>query len=181
MKMFEVKTSSNSYFSPILKIAVCLVVVLICVFRKRIFRVSNQSAEVIIAIASFIAGIVAVLCIYTSVAEIMYVRDNRERESFRPPTLIECTVKTQDEVIQLLSNSDICEILAVNGNNIIRFGATSDCKNSDCDFFNKAYFIEESEYETIEEMRNALNEVFSDESIYVYSIDGITTKGTSTL
>lgn len=83
-----------------------------------------------------------------------------------------------DEVAKILRESDIVEFEIMTPTDIVSVGASSDCKPGGFEFFDKAYYIGDKEYELEQESRllDELRHICAGESIYVLSIDGVKQK-----
>ena len=73
----------------------------------------------------------------------------------------------------MIEKEDILEVEIKVQEEIVKIGCTSDNKWSTNEFFDKVYYCDDTEYETIEAFRKALNTYEIDGMLEVVSIDGI--------
>lgn len=165
----------KSYKFPILKIIISVLIIVILIFRYRFFNITNKPFQIIISIIAFVVTIFSILCIYISVAEMMNVHENRKNESLSNSIIDKsmCASKSIDEIIDLAHKNDIVQFVIVTEKCTVRAGASSDYTHSKGIFFDKLYYINETEYKQIEDFKNALATLASKGMLLVYSIDDI--------
>ena len=76
-------------------------------------------------------------------------------------------------VISLVEKNDIVEIEIKTQGQVIRIGASSDCKQGSSVFFDKRFYIGEEEYETLDLFEKALSHYAANGELRVITIDGI--------
>ena len=142
MKFFKVRTELKSYLLPIVKIVMLIILIVIMIFRKKLIPIKNEFVDIILSIVCFILLIISILSLYCSVAEIFYVYENRNnlKLSFQGEISIG-KLKTVEDIIFLLEQNDIIEIEIRSNDDIIKIGASSDFKQSNGVFFDKKYYI----------------------------------------
>lgn len=173
MKLFEMQTNLSSYAYPISKIIVCLLVMIVCMFRNRILCFQSRWINGTLTFLAGILTIVCVLCIYISVGELFYVHFNKNNQDSIVDRPQDSALMSIDKVIVLVCENDIIELeIWVNGR-IINIGASADCKPSGIEFFDKRYFIDKHEYDDVVQFEKELVCNVGGNQIYVVSIDGI--------
>ena len=78
MKIFEVQTKLTNYAYPLIKIVVSLLIILFSVFRNKFFIISIGALNFLLTLFCLVATLAAILCIYISVGELFYVRQNKK-------------------------------------------------------------------------------------------------------
>ena len=170
MKLFELQTDVTSFTYPVTKIAICLSVIILGVFRNRIVNISNAWVNGFITIICFVLAIASILCIYISVGELFYVRANR-RETKDEPS--EAKIVTTKEIVGIVHRDDIVEIEVWANNKVIKIGSSAESKYASSVFENKLFYISRLEYETIEQFEEALKDLFPEGIVPVFRIDGL--------
>lgn len=173
MKMFEHRTDLMTYSYPLIKIIVCLAIILICIFRNRFIGNLNRFMSIVIAAICFLVGLASILCIYNAVAELFYVSENRKNSRVQNIDCRRIKQFTIDEIETILLNDDIVEFEVIYNCARYKIGASSDCKYSSSIFTDKAYYINDVEYATIEKIKKALIDLFPKGTIPVLTIDGL--------
>ena len=110
-------------------------------------------------------------------AELILVHDNRskaksvsnkEREGSRKYSV--------DAILSLVSRNDSMEIQILSKGKRVEIGSSSECEANDSKPYDKRYYIEKREFESLDAFRNA-GLPYSDKSqITILSIDGISPK-----
>ena len=78
-----------------------------------------------------------------------------------------------ERIVQLSKENDIMEFEIIANQDVIKIGASSDCKYSSSVFFDKRYYIGKTEFLTAEEFEKELFPYTTDGKINVITIDGI--------
>ena len=55
-------------------------------------------------------------------------------------------------------------------------GSSSDCKNSDFNFFDKRYYVEDNEFVEFDLFKTELKKLISNDKVLVFEIDGLKRK-----
>ena len=173
MKLFEIRTELTSYTYSVVKIVICLSVILFCIFRNLLFRLSNSWANFAVTLLCFVITIASSLCLYISIGELFHTYENRKNKKYQPSNVKQLTV---DAITKIVSENDIVEIEVCTDNKILKIGASSDCKYSNSIFFDKLFYISSIEYKTIEQFTDALIELFPERIIVVSKIDDLPLK-----
>lgn len=170
MKLFEVQKDLTSFSYPIIKVTICLFVIILCFVRNRIFQFANLWTNAVVTLLCFALTIASILCLYISVGELFHTYTNRRNISYQPSNVKQLTI---EEVTKIVTENDIVEIEVCADNQIIKIGASSDCKYSSAIFEDKSFYISTSEYKTIEQFTDALIELFPNRVIPISKIDDL--------
>ena len=170
MKLFQLRTDLTSYTYPISKIIACLSIVCFSIFRDHFIQLTKRWADIAFSVFCFQVSILSILCFYISVGELFYVYANRK-------TAKSITVKTVphsiETVIEVVFKNDIVEIEALSEGKIIKMGACADCEKNGFAFKDKAYYLMDTEYPTIELFQKALVDRFPEGIVPLFKIDGL--------
>lgn len=175
MKLFELQTHLTSYTYPIVKIIICVTIIILSITRDHFIHISSewQTPSTILFCAIIL---VSLLCLEISIGEVFQTFSNRKKVNVQA---IETKDFSVDEIMDMVSANDIIEIEICNDSNILKIGASSDSKYSSSVFFDKQYYINDLNYDTIELFQTELIALFPKGKIPVFSIDGISTKDES--
>ena len=182
IKFFE-PAEGTSYWHPILKLAIGILLAILAGSREKIFSIfgiTTISTEAAILSSSFHAFlyIISTYLLVIPFSDFITVSENREkaRKKKAPPQEAQCVEKTFDEIIQLAEKNDIIEIEIVSGGKLLTIGTSSDTDKPFGNMIDKKYYVEKCEYDKIEDFSEAINPLFKDGVVLVYSIDGIRLK-----
>lgn len=173
MKLFELKTDLTSYKYPIVKIGICISIILLLIFDGCPLGTQYLWMKILTKIISFLLCCGSILCIYISVGELFYTHKNRKAKiaaNIFPANLKRFNIR---EIVQLIRQNDIIEIAVFVNEKTVKVGASSDCKFSDSVFFDKRYYIDDTEYNTFDAFQTAFFNCMQSEEISVLSIDGV--------
>lgn len=168
MRLFKCDSNQKSYLYSSIRLVVCVVIILLLIGS---FYVDFINKQVLFRLLRTIIVGIAILCIYISLAEIIYVRENLKASKFNLQGK-----KTEpfdiEDIISLLKNNNIIEIEAIYNNNLFKFGSSSECKQRDAKFYDKEYFIDNKSFKTIGSFKEELVKYCKDEKIFILTIDG---------
>ena len=99
--------------------------------------------------------------------EAFFIKKNKKEKS------ISVTPFDLERIVQLSKENDIMEFEIMVNQDVIKVGASSDCKFSSSVFFDKRYYIGKTEFLTAEEFEKELLPYTTDGKINVITIDGI--------
>lgn len=173
MKLFELKTDLTSYKYPIVKIGVCIAIIILLIFGIRPLGTQYLWMKILTKMISFLLCCGSILCIYISVGELFYTHKNRKAKTaayISPASLKRFDIR---KIVQLIRQNDIVEIAVFVNEKTVKVGASSDCKFSDSVFFDKRYYIDDTEYNTFDAFKTAFFNCMQSDEISVLSIDGV--------
>lgn len=173
IKIFKVNSEIRSYTYPEIKILLCLVLIFVLINRNRLFSLEDKRWAIVATVLSFVLVVGCVFCIYISIAEIVELH-NRRVENQRNVKEVVIKQYPIENIMKLIEKEDILEVEIKVQEKIVKIGCKSDNKWSTNDFFDKVYYCDDTEYETIEVFREVLNAYEIDGMLEVISIDGIT-------
>ena len=171
-RIFKVNSEIKSYSYPTIKILLCLVVIGVLINRDRLFSLGDKRWDSAMTVLAGVLTMGCIFCIYISVAEI----DELHERLVDNQRSVEGTVVKQypiENLMKLIKKEDILEVEIKFQEKIVKIGCTSDNKWSTNEFFDKVYYCNDTEYETIEAFREVLNTYEIDGMLEVVSIDGI--------
>ena len=169
MKIFEEQDNLTSYTYPLVKIVViCLLNAIILLIRGYLAQFSNRIIDIVVAIVNFVVAMPSLLCVIISIFELIKTYFNRRSIDYRQANTKQMNI---EDIIKLASENDIIEIEVRTDDKIIKLGSSAECEDTGFEFKNKAFFISKREYQTIEEFRKALIEIFPQGSVPVIRID----------
>lgn len=172
MKIFEMQTEMQSYSYPICKIIISIGIIMMCFFRNEILEISGKNIDIITTILAFVFTMLSILCVYISIGELCYVYKNKLPEKVVSEEDVKAVAV--DDVINLVNSSNIIEIELYSNRRVVKIGASANCKNSNSVFYDKLFYIEKENYETVELFQEALMVYVQNGVVYVLTIDGTT-------
>lgn len=178
MKLFQPNKNLKSYIYPISKIVVFISFFIISFVADKILLKKLRTVHLGIGISVKIIGliliVISIYCIYVSIAEVLYIYENRKEEKEkRLYQRIEYVSYSIDKVKCIVEKNDIIEIKIKTAMGILKIGSSSDCKPGSNVFFNKRFYIEDSEYGAIEDFLDKIKCCAKEDILNVISIDGI--------
>lgn len=171
-KIFKVNSEIRSYTYPTIKLLVCLVLILVLMNRSRLFVIDDKRWAIAMTVLAFVFGVGAIFCIYISIGEICELYERRV-DNQRIVGELATKQYPIEKLMKMIEKEDILEVEIKVQEEIVKIGCTSDNKWSTNEFFDKVYYCDDTEYETIEAFRKALNTYEIDGMLEVVSIDGI--------
>ena len=168
-KLFALQTNLTSATYPMVKMIIALLVIVLAFVISMHFTMSVTWVDFAIRLICVVSTLASVLRIYISIGELIVVRENKKDSS---KAQLGKTFK-MEYVISLIEKNDIVEIEIKMQGQVIRVGASSDCKAGSSVFFDKKYYIGDDEYETLELFEKALPRYATNGELRVISIDGI--------
>ena len=168
MRFFKCDSNQKSYLYSSIRLVICVGIILLLIGS---FYVDFINKQVLFRLLRTIIVGIAILCIYISLAEIIYVRENLKASKFDLQGK-----KTEsfdiDDIICLLKNNDIIEIEAIHNNNLFKLGSSSECKQRNAKFYDKEYYIDNKSFKTIGSFKEELVKYCKDKKIFILTIDG---------
>ena len=168
-KLFAVQTNLTNATYPIVKMIIALLVIVLAFVISMHTTMSVIWVVFVIRLICVVSMLASVLLIYISIAELIVVSENKKDSS---KVQLGKTFK-MEYVISLVEKNDIVEIEIKTQGQVIRVGASSDCKAGSSVFFDKKYYIGDDEYETLELFEKALPHYATNGELRVITIDGI--------
>lgn len=179
MNPLKCNDSLNSYSYPIIKVIIFAALIIIVLFvstnRYRLFSINSELVNSILSIVFAVVFLLSVFCIYISFGELIVVSENRSKNM-----PVSDDMKTSgkhysiDEIVALVQENDIIEIEILSKTERILLGSSADCKQGDSRFFDKRLYLQDTEFENINDFRAALLSYQTNDGFLVISIDGIT-------
>lgn len=169
-KVFEVNTEIKNYTYPVFKIMLCLIVTLLLLNRNKIFSLEGTKVAGFVTVFATAIVIVCVYCTYISIAEVVELYDRRAQNRININTIATKQYPVET-ILNLIEKEDVLDVVIKVQKDIIKIGCTSDNNWSTNVFFNKIYYCNETQYESIEAFREAINTYASNEMLDVISIE----------
>lgn len=177
MNLFACNMHLKSYTYPIVKILICIIVIIILINRNYIVYIEKTYLNIVVGLICAIVGMMCILCVYISFAEIICVSEKRGSTEISSRIFAEKAKNISvDEVLSLVKNNDIIEIDIIFDNALIKMGTSSDCNYGSSKFFDKLYYIGSEEFIELDKFKLSLNKYSINDLITVLKIDGIFVK-----
>jgi hypothetical protein len=174
LNIFSCNDNLTTYTYPLVKILVCVVLIILPIYRGHFINLDNIIFNAIMGGVSFVVGIAGVLCVYISIAEIILINEKKTKASIVLKDAIKLSKEYSiDEIIFLVEKNDIIEIQVLSNNRIVEVGSSSDSKQGSSKFFDKRYYIDKKEICDLEDFKASLLLHSINEKVIVFSIDGI--------
>ncbi len=158
------------YTKPVIKLLVFLALVPAIIFRP---KSGNGILDGIVTAIVVPTGCLAILyCLYIPVAELFVVAANRRKKKNRRKD-VPSRFFPLSQVVQLCSANDIIDLEILKRGSLIHIGSSSDLNPGESDFFDKRYYIGETEYLSIDPFGEELEKLALDGKIAVVSIDDV--------
>lgn len=110
-------------------------------------------------------------------AELILVHDNRSKAKSVSTKEREGSRKySVDAILSLVSRNDSMEIQILSKGKRVEIGSGSECEAYDSKPYDKRYYIEKREFESLDAFRNAVLPYSDKSQITILSIDGISPK-----
>ena len=180
MKWFEIDENIKSYTPPVLKAVLSVLSIVLLVLSFPLTRHISENhpfVGIVIRIVNVAIVLISVLRIYLSFGEVLLLAERREEaKKANLNTKVAATKGKNvsvDSIISLLESNDVIEIWIVAKNQNIKLGASSDSKQGSSKFFDKAFYIDDNDNVTIEDLRKALDNYSVEGKVCVFEIDGV--------
>lgn len=174
MHLFSIDESMNSYIYPVVKIVLCIVIILLLIFRGHFIQINQLLWDIIERVFCTALGSACILCIVISFAQLLVVHDNRsEKQALTSKQMEKVRRFPIEKIISLSRDNDIIEFKIVSKDMCLNIGASSDSKRGDSVFFDKLYYIGNREYDNLGSFMEELTKYSIDGQISVVSIDGV--------
>lgn len=171
MKNLFDKQNLNA-FKEITKLAIAITILLLCFFRNRIL----PNIEFIRYIGTAITIVLIIWGLYTIISSItklfiLFESILHFGNRYSKKVIQEWSM---EELCDFLIKQDIIDITIDNNGTTVKVGAKSDCTSGRYKptvFFDKCYYIDDSEYETFDEFKEQLMMEFHDEVVKILYIE----------
>lgn len=174
MSLLKCNEHLQSYMFPIVKIILSALLIIFLINRKHFFLIQHPVWRIVVGVICVQIMILATLCIYISVAEMIMIGERRsEIRADHAATISSSKDFHISDIVQMLEENDIIEIAIIAKGEVIRLGASSDCRPCDAHFFDKSYYIGDKTDIGIEEMRQELRDRADNDMVHVLTIDDI--------
>lgn len=170
MKLFELHADLKSYQYPLIKIFVCLAIIAFSVTRGYYLPISVAWLDFVVTLICFALAFPGILCLIISVFELFQTYENRKE---KVPDLSKTKPLAIDTVVKMVRENAIIDIEACADGEIVKIGASADCKYASAVFTDKRFYLSDVEYETLGQFTDALTKKFPDGTIPVSKIDDI--------
>ncbi|MBE6608151.1 MAG: hypothetical protein E7633_06330 [Ruminococcaceae bacterium] len=174
--LFEPQLNLKSYRYPIIKIIVSVIIIPVAILRNQIFGVTDKTVSTILSFIFIPLGLGAIFCIGISGSELIIVSDNLDLEKKKYSKKLKHQPYSIDKIIFMVTQNDIIEIEILLENKIVKIGASSDCNRRTGAFFDKVYYIADTEYRNVEDFCVELEGTSKEGVFLVVSIDGVCVK-----
>ncbi len=177
MSFFGIRKGLTSYRSPLTRIVICVGIWVLMFFRNDLIALFNpRNIETISKILTglyFVMIFPGITFFYISVIELRIVYQNKRQKTKRGSSV---TLIDIDRITKLVAENDIVEVeLLVNGKKLL-VGASSDCAPTGNKFFDKLYYIDSANFESIEDFKRQLLNKLGTHKCSVVAIDGCNPK-----
>ena len=175
INLFSANTNSTKYTPEILK-SILLIVLIVGVLVLRFnIKSENQILDIVGSVGFVIIFLILVLCLYCSIARLIVISDNRAKKTLNenPPKSFECVEMTLAEITSLVENNNCINIVILAKKKVAFIGASSTTKNMSSKFYDKRYYINDTNYREINVFLSNIQVFQSNGKILVYAIDDV--------
>ncbi len=180
MKILGSQTDLTNYTPSIIKLLVCSAILTLLYYRGVIYTYLSDKMLYAVNTLALVIHFSVVICILNTIAEFVYTYRNRKqlkknndiKQKKRKGTS-KSRMLSIDDIVSLVAKNDIIEIELLIGEKTILVGASSDCNKGDSNFFDKRYYVEKDEYDSIVLFVEALNSLDCNDLFEVLLIDGV--------
>ena len=175
MKLFQINKNPATLCTPVLKILVSIIVLCLMFFRGKIIPMESTAVNTIATVLCILLVGPCIMVFYIAVIEFAYAFKNTMHISSLQSKITADTAKKfrLSEILDLIYQNDIIEVEVLILGNIVRIGSSSDWDRRSGIFFDKAYYINEFEFTSIDDFQIELVRYGISEDVAVISIDGI--------
>lgn len=170
LKLFEMQEHLTSYARSITKIILSIFIVLVCIFRRKLFYISEGWLSVSIAIISLTLVIPSILILYISICELICTYSNRKH---RAASVEDAVFVSVEDIVAIADRDWIVEIEILSQKGILKIGSSADNVYSEEKFFDKKFYVGACEFDSAEEFAEELTFISRDGSLPVLTIDGV--------
>ena len=166
MKFFKMNVGLTSIKLPLFRILISVIVLLLCFYRNRIIPQDNDVLVNIGTIVTYALTALGLYCIFISITEFM---EMKKKSSIQTKTF-EKREWSLDKLFSFMEDADIIDILIENANSSLKIGTKSDYGRAmpfsfEDQFFDKCYYIEDSEYENFDDFKKQFRAIVQSEVV----------------
>ena len=177
MKLFRLDPDQRSYKTPILKLIVCLLfLILLWVLRINI-PIENETVNTIVGFVTAGVGVAGILCLAIAACDLIVVSDNRDKDKRKRQAAAQAAKNGQEidlaKVVSLAKDNDIIVFEIVADGEPFEVGSSAECDNGSSRFYNKRFCIDEQEFEDADAFEAALAPLAKDGKLLVLSVDDV--------
>ena len=170
MRLFEVQTHLTSCVCPVIKIILSISVVLVCIFRRKLFYIPNGLLNIFFSIICFILVIFCVLVLYLSIGELF---QNLSVQKHRSVTLDDTVSIPVEEMVAMAKKEYIVEIEILYNKEILMIGSSADNAYTESKFRDKKFYIGSCTFDSVEEFSEKLIPLSENGLLNVLTVDGL--------
>lgn len=175
MNLFPNNCTYTSYKYPIIKLTAFLLIIVSALCISCCIHYSNWIIRVLVKIVAFAMVLFGFLGVYSSLGEMWDVYFNRKNAKHRTSNAKPFPI---DTVLRIVKENDIIELEVYDQKRTITIGTSAMSTYTSKTFWDKRFYIEDQEYEKIEDFSQALLQLFPDGVVPVFTIDGLNPKHT---
>lgn len=119
------------------------------------------------------------ICAIAGVGHLFDIDDNRKKKSQKIDNMkkIKSRKYTFDQFLKMMDENDILDVVIQKDGHKVSVRASSDLTPDSGEFFDKAFYIGKTEYQTLEQLADALSQLLGTQAdVEVLSIDGLAPK-----
>lgn len=174
ISIFRCSKNVKNYSFPILKIAMCCLLIVLMIGGGSALKVSSLLGKIAIGILCITILALSVLCIYIAFAEMLLLYERKEKKkNYFEKAIIQSKNLPAHCVFSLLEDNDIIEVLIASDNCIFTVMASSDIRPGSSVFFDKRYHIGDRAYTEFVDFKEAITPYAIGGEFCVIEIDGV--------
>ena len=152
-----------------------IIVICLMFIRGKIIPIESDAVNTVATVVCVLLIGPCIMVFYIAVIEFAYaIKNTSYTSSMKSTVTVERSKEFRlSEVIKLIDQNDIIEFEVFASGNIVKIGSSSDWDRRNGRFFDKAYYIKESEFNSIDDFLIGLARCGIGEVVAVISIDGM--------
>ena len=168
----------DKYIYPIIRIVISIILMVLFGFVHFLLHSENQIIDGLLAISVLVLFLLGFASIFIAISQMFDISDSREKQKLKKKSITQedCVEKSKSEIKRLLRENDIIEFTVLLEGKMSTIGASSVTDSPAGEFYDKRYYVNDEEYDSFNSFCLSLEESFSDEILYVYSMDGVKLK-----
>ena len=151
----------------ILKLTVSIMILVLCFFRNQIFKPETEMGKNTLTVLTFVAIVVFGRLIFSSITELIDSCDNPDKNKDERGVLKEWT---KEELYVFLEKEDMIDMVVKYEDKTYKIGAEADVqypKYGKPYVAEKGYYIEEKEYDSIEEFKKDFEILYKTDTVLI--------------